>query len=447
MIRLRPFRKMSYGEMRDEYLKRLVIYDVVEFDESDILNNGSRKSNGKSSRSYETLEHFPELRDYLYDENKAIIRDNLRQILVGPNEAPRSLGGKGEFATMRSVFNKIISDIEGRNFSMTENAVDACKKVFKYKRLNIVRKRVSVSEAITESGKITEPAESEATAEFKEIMISKEPVAYWLQNQLGVKVCPYCNRMYATTLYGKRRTRPDFDHFYPQSRYPYLTVSLFNLIPSCNVCNKAKLDYAEIKENFKKESKKTKCTYRQKKSIIYPYDESYNESQGHISFRVIPDEMQYGVMMGRSDKFTIELRPTKYSDKLEFKNLAPTKTELAERFKCQVNTEIDDDAERTFWERAKQTIELLRLEDFYNEHKLEIMKILRIHYEYNRIAKQFIMHPLNVSAITAQMELMSNRDLIYFAFLKPEEWGNTPLNKLKSDILKQLEEIEKTCID
>lgn len=425
MIRLRPFHKMSYNKLRMEYLRRLVDYNVVEFDKEDILGTEPCESEGKSDNSYEMLKDFPTLRQFLYNDEKKVIKDNLRQILIGPDEAPKSFGGKSEVATMRNIFDKIISNIEGNSSNISETAICICNKIFKYNQLNKVE---------TISSK------------------SQQPLAYWLQSQLDVKVCPYCNRMYTTTLYGKKRIRPDFDHFYPQSRYPYLAVSLFNLIPSCNVCNKAKLDYAEIKEDFIK-NKKTKFTYRQKKSIIYPYDESYNESHRHISFCVIPDETQYEVMRGQSDKFTIELRPTEYLNKLEFVNLAPIKTDLAERFKCQVNSEItaderaDVDEECAFWERAKQTIELLRLENFYNEHKLEIMKILRIHYEYNRIARQLIMHPLNVSTDTALMDLMSIRDLLYFAFLQPEDWGNTPLNKLKSDILKQLEEIENTRID
>ncbi len=428
MIRLRPFEKMSYIDIRREYLKQLVKYNVVEFDETDILYDDIEKSKeeseGKSEKSYEELAVFPALRNYLYNDNKQIIKDNLRQILVGPNEAPRSLGGKDKHATMRSVFDKIILEIEGDSSNISKTVVGVCKEIFKYDHLNIVRKGFSKQQ---------------------------EPLAYWLQSQLGVKVCPYCNRMYTTTSYGKKRTRPEFDHFYPQSRYPYLAVSLFNLIPSCNICNKLKFDYAEIKEDIIKKSKDTIFTYRQKKSIIYPYDESYNELQMHISFRVIADDKE--VFMGQSDNFAIELRPTEHSEKLVFENLALTKMELDERFRCKINSNIADDEitaaeeECEFWKRAKQTIELLRLESFYNEHKLEIMKILRIHYEYNLVARQFIMWPLNNHTATARSDLTSIRDLQYFAFLQPEEWGNSPLNKLKSDILDQLDEIENTRID
>lgn len=413
MIRLRPFEKMSYNEIREKYLEQLVEHNAVEFDEVDVFDNNSRKKEGKSKKSYEKLKYFPELRDYLYKDEDKMIREHLRQILIGPDEAPRSLGGEGEFATMRSVFEEIISNIEGNNSNIiTSVAVSECKNIFKYKQLNVISKELNP--------------------------------AYWLQSQLCVKVCPYCNRVYTTTLYGKKRVRPDFDHFYPQSRYPYFAVSLFNLIPSCNVCNKAKFDYAEIKDGFEK--KVGKKTYkRQRKSIIYPYDESYNELQKNISFRVLPDKKYQEVLVGQSDEFTVELRPTKYSEKLEFKNSVLTKTELNERFTCTTKTKMAVE-EVAFWNRVKHSIDLLRLESLYNEHKSEIMKILRIHYEYNQDAKQLIMQTLNSSSVV-HADLLPDRDLQYFAYLKQEEWGNSPLNKLKSDILEQLEEIEKTRID
>ena len=432
MIRLRPFEKMSYKEIRDKYLELLVEKEAVEFDKADIIRNGPSKPGRKTEESYKILEKFPKLREYLYHDNKKIKKENLRKILIGPDEAPRSLGGEGEFTTMRSVFDKIISEIDGDASDISPDAVDACKKIFKYKRLNVVGKGVSKSPTFQET------LDSSDTS---------EPLAYWLQSQLSVKVCPYCNRMYTTTLYGKKRVRPDFDHFYPQSRYPYLAVSLFNLIPSCNVCNRAKSDYAEIKKYFEKKGKSKKVIHRrEQKSIIYPYDESYNESYNelkrHISFRVKPNETYQEVLMGQSDDFTVELRPTEYPGKLEFEKSTLTKTELDERF-GYVKSKLGDDEkeERAFWDRAKDSIDLLRLESLYNEHKSEIRKILRIHYEYNQDAIQLIMQTLDTPT-AAHMDLLFDRDLQYFASLRPEEWGNSPLNKLKSDIIDQLDKLK-----
>ena len=65
--------------------------------------------------------------------------------------------------------------------------------------------------------------------------------AYWLMNQLNVRVCPYCNRSYTYTVTkGKSGCRAQFDHFHCQDEYPYLSLSFYNLIPSCPTCNQKK---------------------------------------------------------------------------------------------------------------------------------------------------------------------------------------------------------------
>lgn len=51
----------------------------------------------------------------------------------------------------------------------------------------------------------------------------------------GVLVCPYCNRNYINVR--DNRMGGQLDHFYNKSIYPFLAVSLYNLVPSCSVCN------------------------------------------------------------------------------------------------------------------------------------------------------------------------------------------------------------------
>ena len=65
----------------------------------------------------------------------------------------------------------------------------------------------------------------------------KQSHAYWLMSKLNVNVCPYCNRNYTFTV---SNNRPQIDHFYCQETYPYLSLSFYNLIPSCPVCNHIK---------------------------------------------------------------------------------------------------------------------------------------------------------------------------------------------------------------
>ncbi|HDR4517417.1 TPA: hypothetical protein QCQ26_001895 [Bacillus cereus] len=65
--------------------------------------------------------------------------------------------------------------------------------------------------------------------------------AYELVKNLKVEVCPYCNRQFTTTVEPVTgevgRTRPELDHFYSQTQYPFFAVSFFNLIPCCHICN------------------------------------------------------------------------------------------------------------------------------------------------------------------------------------------------------------------
>ena len=62
--------------------------------------------------------------------------------------------------------------------------------------------------------------------------------AYDFVIELGVKVCPYCNRQYITPMYSKDgKVRADLDHFFPKSKYPYLSMSIYNLVPCCKFCN------------------------------------------------------------------------------------------------------------------------------------------------------------------------------------------------------------------
>lgn len=88
-----------------------------------------------------------------------------------------------------------------------------------------------------------------------------------LANWLNVKTCPYCNMQY--TLYARAYedekkideiAKFQFDHFYDKASYPMLSMSLYNLIPSCASCNNGKMQgelslafhpyYASISDTF-----------------------------------------------------------------------------------------------------------------------------------------------------------------------------------------------------
>jgi len=49
--------------------------------------------------------------------------------------------------------------------------------------------------------------------------------------------CPYCNRNYIYYISKSKEIKPQIDHFFPKSKYPFLAMSFYNLIPSCQTCN------------------------------------------------------------------------------------------------------------------------------------------------------------------------------------------------------------------
>lgn len=78
---------------------------------------------------------------------------------------------------------------------------------------------------------------------YKERFRSNVNRGVWYAEMLNIKTCPYCNSQYTLVVKGsKNRTlaKFQFDHFYSKSRFPFLSLSMYNLIPSCASCNLAK---------------------------------------------------------------------------------------------------------------------------------------------------------------------------------------------------------------
>ncbi len=73
-----------------------------------------------------------------------------------------------------------------------------------------------------------------------------------------LNVCPYCNRNFINPIYKEEvvekgedyeKWSPDIEHFFPKSIYPFLSLSISNLLPSCTFCNKIKHTIDTYKHN------------------------------------------------------------------------------------------------------------------------------------------------------------------------------------------------------
>lgn len=118
-----------------------------------------------------------------------------------------------------------------------------------------------------------------------------------LAKMLNVKSCPYCNMHY--TLYAESKKGKDrfakfqFDHFVDKNTYPMFSMSLYNLIPSCGVCNNSK------------ENKTLSLSY-------HPYCADIHRN----FYFEVQNEMDLLYGTSKVDSFEINLVPT--GDKIEF---------------------------------------------------------------------------------------------------------------------------------
>lgn len=128
----------------------------------------------------------------------------------------------------------------------------------------------------------------------KDTKINKNWNRHIFLARLNVTTCPYCNRQYITK-YAEdlkesedidNRTTADLDHFYSQSEYPYLALSIYNFIPSCQICNR----------NFKKD----------KEIGIYPYEEEFgNDAIFELKFKNKPESF---LIPSSEDDFIIGIK-------------------------------------------------------------------------------------------------------------------------------------------
>ena len=147
---------------------------------------------------------------------------------------------------------------------------------------------------------------------------------YDLANKLNMKTCPYCNRSYTVTIgNGKNRiVRPDFDHFFPQRQYPLLSLSFYNLVPSCSTCNR---------------------TIKNQQKIIYgkyihPYDEGFNEA---LKINFFPKDVESAFGIKHNYEILTILNSIQHEKAIRCQN-SFTLFKLKEIYEASHNSEIAD---------------------------------------------------------------------------------------------------------
>lgn len=200
-----------------------------------------------------------------------------------------------------------------------------------------------------------------------------------LLDKLNINVCPYCNRQYTFTI-KEKGIRPQFDHYFPKSKYPYLSVSLYNLIPCCSICNSKKSDIDTYKQEF-----------------IYPYDEEYSDNAVFKTKLVDYDFLSW---IGESDNFEIMI---------DYKNNNDLKSKI------------------------ENTARHLALEELYSKHTDYVKDIIKktIIYNDSRINELLDSFP---ELFSSKEELINS---IFMNYMDKDNWDKRPLSKLTYDIYNE----------
>lgn len=208
--------------------------------------------------------------------------------------------------------------------------------------------------------------------------------AYDLAKALNVNVCPYCNKNYTYTIVdeeGEQYTRPDFDHFLSQSKYPYFAMSFYNLIPSCITCNR-----------ILKHTKEFLLT-----THIHPYKDNFHSIKKFSTTKPL-------ILCNEEKEFDID-----------FKN----KTSNADLIK-KADGNIRDFALILQYSKHKDIVlELKEKYELYNDSSVNnILKDTRI---FKHKGEEYI------------------KALVLGSVIKNEDISKRPLSKLIKDISEQLE--------
>lgn len=165
-----------------------------------------------SDKYADALSAWETIKDVALCENNKDKRIALVTQIITPETLPffegisvddlRSTAKQGTVLTNRDYFKKVKLRFDSELYTEETGALAILKSLFDYDLLN--------------------------GAPRHEVLIAME-----------IPVCPYCNRQYITSFADDEfeKTTADLDHYYCQSLYPYLALSLYNFVPSCQICN------------------------------------------------------------------------------------------------------------------------------------------------------------------------------------------------------------------
>ncbi|MGF7025059.1 HNH endonuclease [Sphingobacterium sp. HSC-15S19] len=196
---------------------------------------------------------------------------------------------------------------------------------------------------------------------------------------LNLRTCLYCNCQFTFSIVtenSKRKLMFEVDHFYPKNKYPYLSLSFYNLIPCCANCNRAKSD---IDFNLK--------------NSVHPYLEDFNNL---IKFKPSNTDVLHFLIF-KEERKNIKIE-------IDFKN-----------------------------NKVEKHLSTFKLKEVYNFHQDLVEEIFLKRYYYDPTTMRILSEQFKdiISEDTVKRFILGN-------YHRDEDINKRPLAKLTKDVAKSI---------
>jgi len=206
---------------------------------------------------------------------------------------------------------------------------------------------------------------------------------------LNIKVCPFCNREYIfkfeDRIKGEPRIIASLDHYYDKDTYPFLSISIYNLIPCCHICNS--------------KFKHTKNFYTEKH--LHPYEDNFNKKAKFSQFFNNVDDKNKDYNLLSKERISLSLKP------LDDKDLV-----------------------------TQNTIDTFRLETLYQEHKDIVLELIQKREIYPDSYIDDLFHQYEGTLFKNREDVLRH---ITGGYIEDKDINKRPLSKLIKDISEELD--------
>ena len=185
-----------------------------------------------------------------FDRNKYYEKISKKSFLISKNEILKNhiKGFSKDKITIEELFNYLKSE-KIENFDKYFKDISLkCLLIGKFETIKIIKEQIKTDDKI-KNNKLLKFV-------FDYTKNHQSMIKPFFEDNFKIYTCYYCNIDFINIYQVKSTKKNKFtlDHYFDKSTYPYLALSLYNLIPSCYTCN-SKLKKIEEFKNLAPNSK------------------------------------------------------------------------------------------------------------------------------------------------------------------------------------------------